>query len=99
MGAGAVLLQEDANVVNHLVSYFSHKFTKYKVNYSTIEKETLALLQALQHADAYLESSPKPLIVYTNHNLVLSLSHMYNHNQQLMRWTLVIQDFNLDVCH
>lgn len=47
--AGAVLLQEDNQGVDHLVCYFSCKFNKHQVRYSTIEKETLALLWALQH--------------------------------------------------
>ncbi len=48
-GAGAVLLQEDANGIEHTVCYFSKKFTIAQQKYSTIEKETLALVLALQH--------------------------------------------------
>lgn len=48
VGAGAVLLQEDASTVDHPVCYFSRKFNKYQIKYSTIEKETLALLLSLQ---------------------------------------------------
>ncbi len=40
VGAGAVLLQEDADGVDHPVCFFSRKFNKHHVNYSTIEKET-----------------------------------------------------------
>lgn len=36
--AGAVLLQEDADRVDHPVSYFSRKFNKHQVHYSTIEQ-------------------------------------------------------------
>lgn len=43
-GAGAVLLQEDASEIRHPVSYFSKKFNKHQVKYSTIEQEALALL-------------------------------------------------------
>ncbi|KAI2644852.1 Retrovirus-related Pol polyprotein from transposon 17.6 [Labeo rohita] len=53
-GAGAVLLQEDAHGIDHPVCYFSRKFLKPQLNYSTIEKEALALLLALQ----YFEVSP-----------------------------------------
>lgn len=48
VGAGAVLLQEDHQGIVHPVSYFSRKFNKHQLKYSTIEKETLALLFALQ---------------------------------------------------
>ena len=48
-GVGAVLLQEDDSGIDHLVSYFSKKFNVHQRNYSTIEKEALALVLALQH--------------------------------------------------
>lgn len=49
VGAGEVLLQEDSQGTDHPASYFSRKFDKHQLRYSTIEKETLALLWVLQH--------------------------------------------------
>lgn len=46
--AGAVLLQEDKAGIEHPLCYFSKKFTRCQRNYSTIEKEALALLLALK---------------------------------------------------
>lgn len=99
VGAGAVLLQEDNHGIGHPVSYFSCKFNKHQLNYSTIEKEALALLYALQHFEVYLGSSIKPIKVFTDHNPLVFLSRMYNHNQRLMRWSLIVQDYNLDISH
>ena len=48
VGIGAVLLQEDNNGIDHPVCYFSKKFNKHRKNYSTIEKECLALILAIQ---------------------------------------------------
>ena len=45
-GAGAVLLQEDAKGIEHAIGYFSYKFNISQKNYSTSEKETLALVMA-----------------------------------------------------
>lgn len=39
VGVGAVLLQEDAQGIDHPVAYFSRKFNKHQENYSVIEKE------------------------------------------------------------
>ncbi len=47
-GAGAVLLQEDCNGIEHPVSYFSKKFNRHQQVYSTVEKEALALILAVQ---------------------------------------------------
>ena len=52
LGAGAVLMQQDSKGVEHPVCYFSRKFSLHQ--YSTIEKEILALVLTLQHFDALL---------------------------------------------
>lgn len=99
VGAGAVLLQEDTLGIYHPVSYFSRKFHKHQLRYSTIEKETLSLFLALQHFEVYLASSIRPIKVYTDHNPLVFLSRMHNHNQRLMRWSLMVQGFNLEIVH
>ncbi len=81
------------------LSYFSRKFNKHQLNYSTIEKEALALLLALQHFEVYLGSSNLPVIVFTDHNPLVFLSRMYNQNQRLMRWALVLQNYNVEIKH
>ena len=63
-----VLLQEGEGVVQHPVCYFSVKFKNHQLNYSTIEKETLAMLLALQHFEVYVGCSASPVVVYTDHN-------------------------------
>lgn len=98
-GAGAVLLQEDSQSIDHPVSYFSKKFNKHQLNYSTIEKEALSLLLALQYFEVYLGSSSQPVSVFTDHNPLVFLAHMQNSNQRLMRWSLLLQDFNLQIRH
>lgn len=99
VGVGAVLLQEGADGVGHPVSYFSAKFNHHQLNYSTIEKETLAMLLVLQHFDVYVGSSSCPVVVYTDHNPLVFLGKMYNHNQRLMRWALIVQPYNLEIRH
>lgn len=99
VGAGAVLIQEDENGIEHPISYFSRKFNKHQLNYSTIEKEALALLFALQHFEVYLGSSSLPIVVYTDHNPLVFLTRMCNHNQRLMRWALIVQSYNLEIRH
>jgi hypothetical protein len=57
IAVGAVLLQEDSNGIDHPVCYFSRKLDKSQRNYSTIEKECLALILALQHFEIYVTAS------------------------------------------
>ena len=61
--AGAVLLQNDADDLSHPVST---KFKQHQLGYSTIEKETLAMLLAIQLFEVYVGSSrgvhrPQPM--------------------------------------
>lgn len=74
-GTGAVPMQEDAHGVSHPVCYILRTFLKYQLNYSTIEKEALALPLMLQYFEVYVGSSSLHVVVYTDHNPLVSLSH------------------------
>lgn len=99
IGAGAVLTQMDSESLVHPVGFFSKKFNSSQMRYSTIEQETLALLLALQFFEVYVGSSAEPVMVYTDHNPLVFLHRMHNHNQRLMRWSLIIEDYNLVIRH
>lgn len=47
----------------------------------------------------YVGGSCVPVIVYTDHNSLVFLSRMYNINQQLMRWSLMLQEYNSEIKH
>lgn len=68
VGAGAVLLQTDVHVIERQVCYFSRKFKSHQLHYSTIEKEALALIWALQFFEIYLTSGTFPAVVFSDHN-------------------------------
>jgi hypothetical protein len=76
LGVGAVLLQEDERGIDHPVCYFSKKLKRHQLHYSTIEKEALALLLALQHFEVYLGSNPEPTVVFSDHNPLVFLNRM-----------------------
>ena len=98
-GAGAVLLQDGDDGVEHPVSYYSKKFNRHQRVYSTVEKEALALILALKHFEVYVGSSSEPTLVYTDHNPLVFLNQMRNTNRRLMRWSVFMQYFNVEVKH
>ncbi|KAI7800925.1 hypothetical protein IRJ41_015687 [Triplophysa rosa] len=98
-GAGAVLLQKDTEGIEHPVCYFSKKFNRHQQVYSTIEKEALALVLAVQHFEIYLSSPCGPIVVYTDHNPLIFLDRMRGKNQRIMRWSLTLQPFHLQIKH
>ena len=98
-GAGAVLLQQGDDGVEHPVSYFSKKFNHHQRVYSTIEKEALSLVLALKHFEVYVGSTGVPTEVFTDHNPLVFIHQMKNSNRRLMRWALFLQSFNINVHH
>ena len=99
VGTGSLLVQEASDGLDHHVSYFSKKFLKYQKNYSVVEKETLDLVLALEHFDVALGSTPFKIKVYTDHNPLTFLKTMKNKNQRLVRWSLALQEYNLEIQH
>ena len=86
VGAGAVLLQEDDDGVDRPVCFFSRNFNPCQARYSTVEQ-------------VYVGSTAMPVEVYTDHNPLVFLNRMYNQNRRLMRWALVVQGYNIKICH
>lgn len=70
------------------------KFKHRQMNSSTFEKKTLAMLLALQHSEVYACSSPSPVTVYTDHNPLVFMAQIFNHNHKLMCWALLVHGFN-----
>lgn len=94
-GTGGVLIQEDEQSIDRPICYYSKKFNKHQISYSTIGKEPLVLLLILQHFEVYLGSSPQPVEVFMDHNPLVFLACMRSSNQRLLRWSLLLQDFNI----
>lgn len=99
IGIGSVLIQEDDDGIDHPVCFFSKKLTKYQKGYSTIEKECLGLLMSLQHFDVYLKNARHQVIVYTDHNPITFINRMKGKNQRVLRWSLTLGEYNLDIRH
>jgi hypothetical protein len=99
IGVGAALMQEDEDQIEHPLSYFSKKLTNCQKKYSTVEKEALSLLLAVKHYDVYLSSSPLPVQIFTDHNPLVFINRMKNDNQRLLRWSLILQEYQLVINH
>lgn len=98
-GVGAVLLQEGLDNIDHPVSFFSKKLDRHQKWYSTIEKEALALIMALEHFQVYVSSACAPVMVFTDHNPLVFLHRMRNKNRRLMSWSLRLQEYNIEIIH
>ena len=95
---GAVLLQEDDGGIDRPIAYFSKKLSPPQTKYSTIEKEALSIVLALQHFQYYVSTS-FPTIILTDHKPLTFISTLSRVNRRLMRWALFLQNFQLKFKH
>ena len=98
VGIGAVLLQEHSGIL-HPVCFTSIKLKTYQRKYSTIEKEALAILLALDKFHVYIGSPTETLHIYSDHNPLSFIHKMENKNQRLTRWNLMLQHYHLEIHH
>lgn len=76
-----------------IVESFSKKWNKHEVNYSTSEKECLAIVNALERWAHYL--APKEFEVWSDHRALTSL--VKTEKPRLKRWKLRLTPFNFDL--
>lgn len=68
-----------------------------EVRYSTVEKEALALVMAVRTFAVYFGSAP--VVVFTDHSPLTFINSMANSNDKLLRWSLELQKYALDIRH
>ena len=71
----------------------------YQKNISAIEKECFSLIPSLQHFEIYLTPFSAPIIVCSDDNPLIFINKMKNKNQSLLRLSLFLQEYNLDIRH
>ncbi|XP_071739285.1 uncharacterized protein [Rutidosis leptorrhynchoides] len=92
--AGAVLGQivDKKQVV---IYYVSKTFSDAQVNYTTTEKELLAVVFALDKFRSYLWGSK--VVVFSDHSALRHLLEKKESKPRLIRWILLLQKFDLEI--
>ncbi|GFV98197.1 retrovirus-related Pol polyprotein from transposon 17.6 [Trichonephila clavipes] len=91
---GAVLLQGEGSD-EHPIEYASRLITPAERNYSTTEREALAVVGALKKFLGYIEGTETT--VASDHQPLKWLLNLKSPTGRLARWALEIQSFNLKV--
>lgn len=95
-GLGAVLMQKSKDPTKTgVVAYTSRTLTPAERNYATTHKECLAVVHAVKHWRHYLYG--KYFEVVTDHHALCWLINTKDHNGQLMRWALILQEYNYKI--
>lgn len=87
---GAVLSQD-----GHPVSYSSRTLNEHELNYSTIEKECLAIVWATKYFRPYLFG--RKFLIETDHQPLQWLFSIKEPNSKLVRWRLKMSEFDFEI--
>ncbi|CAM8940538.1 unnamed protein product [Rhodiola kirilowii] len=91
---GAVLGQR-AEKKPVVISYASRTLDAAQKNYSTTEKELLAVVFALEKFRSYLLGAK--VVVYSDHASIRYLMTKKEAKPRLIRWILLLQEFNVEI--
>ena len=97
VGIGAVLLQQDHTDEWRPIAYISRALTKAEQNYSTTEKEFLAVVWAFHKFHPYLHGTI--VQVETDHQPLLSLINKSHPPGRLLRWALALQYYKFTLTY
>ena len=91
---GAVLGQKEEKVFKAI--YYARKtFNEAQENYSTIEKEMLAIVFACEKFGPYILGSH--VVIHTDHATIKNLMAKKEAKPRLIRWVLLLQEFDLEI--
>ena len=91
---GAVLGQRKEKIFR-TIYYASRTFNEAQENYSTTEKEMLAVVFACEKFRQYILGSH--VIIHTDHATIKYLMSKKEAKPRLIRWVLLLQEFDLEI--
>lgn len=96
LGTGAVLSQK-LNGKEHAIGYYSYTFNKAERNYSTSEKEMLAVLRAVHYVRTYLDG--QKFFLHTDHSALKELLTTKEPKGRTARWIHKLSEMDFVVVH
>ena len=96
-GLGGVLSQQDDQGDDHPIQFLSRKLLPSERAYAAVEKECLAIVWAVQKLRHYLLG--RRFVVQTDHQPLTWLNRVKDKNQRLLRWSLILQEYDLVFQH
>jgi hypothetical protein len=91
---GAVLSQGTLGK-DQPIAYASRTLNGAELNYSTIEKECLAMVWACKHFRPYLLG--KPFQIWTDHKGLTWIFNIKDPSSRLLRWRLLLEEYEFEV--
>ena len=83
----------------HPIAFWSHKLQGAEANYSTHDKELLAIVESFKHWRHYLEGSKYPIIVSSDHANLHYFMTTTELNRRQVRWVEKLAAFDFTIQH
>ena len=93
--AVGVVLGQTKDKQHHAITYASKTLIGPQLNYATTEKQLLALVFAIDKFRSYIVGAK--VIIYTDHAALKYLLTKTDDKPRLIRWILLLQEFNLEI--
>ena len=92
---GVILAQPGDKNIDHLVAFASRKLSSAERNYTTIEREGLAMVYVLQKFRHYLLGSHFKM--FTDHSTLKYLVNKLVLRRKICRWLLLFQEYDFEI--
>jgi reverse transcriptase-like protein len=96
---GSVISQKDAQGRLRPVLFYSRKFLPAERNYSTPDKELLAIVQTLKKYRHYLQGTKYPVIVKSDHQNLKTFTTTKTLNARQARWAEELSSYDFVIEH
>ena len=93
--AARAILGQRVDKLPNVMYYMSKTLNDAQLNYSTTEKELLAVVFALDKFRSYLLGSK--VIIYSNHVALKYLFSKKDAKSRLIWWILLLQEFDIEI--
>lgn len=96
-GIGGCLFQKSIEGECQIIAFCSRTLKGAELNYGITEKEALAVLYCLKQWRVFVLGTKTTVI--TDHKSLTFLKKCRLMNSRLTRWTLILQEYDLDIVH
>jgi hypothetical protein len=93
--AVGAILGQSIDKLPHVIYYASRTLNDAQLNYSTIEKELLVVVFALDKFRSYLLGSK--IIIYSDHVALKYIFSKKDAKSRLIQWVLLLQEFDIEI--